>query len=921
MRRKLFLFFTVLVALLSFVGCSKNEVDDVLSKNFKIDETTKELNFGESYTIEPVSIKDAEGLWHDAVIEIKDADGAVKTIEAGEYKPAKLGDYKVTYKVYYGNKNKQCLEKSFVITVKDLSAPEITGITSDSLVLIGAEVDLSNVVAKDNLDGDVTPVIKVTFDNTDVTLTNGKFTASEKGCYVVNVKATDKAGNSIDKNINVFTTMDYEQGIAQTSEFYPIEISTKYSYKGNTSAKIHWFDTNVNWLNDACLLGSDTALLSNAKYLSFWVYFDGESTGLNKLLVQTKYTYFDTYIFEEYGKQMDYYWNFILRDDAPQELKDLYASSEGKFAYELETNKWYRIVIDLTRLTNASKYGQTANGFAIDGPLEAKANPKTLGDLIFGFGTWDSAIGNSPTKVVDTYIDEIKLTNDLNNETYNEEVKVNITSEESIVAKINDEIEIVYNVTPVGSGDVKFTSTDETVAIVDETGKVTCVGEGQAAIILTSVTDPRKSNKVNITVIAAGQKVRDELNKEEVTGNKSLGDWETEGKYNMIEHIGWASNEFENGVCGHSDLFSMTIAHGTVANYATLGKPDANGTTLVAKDDDGVTDATLSERVKIIDGWQAMIYGKDGLLFVFTAKKDIAIKSTGDTQENRIGGWVSDTLWQWVKVDAEGNATVLHEFQNPEFANIESDWFEIKAGETFILLVRANGDEDYRNFELLPFFQICPMIEEGNIVRDELNKEEVTGNKSLGDWETEGKYNMIEHIGWASNEFENGVCGHSDLFSMTIAHGTVANYATLGKPDANGTTLVAKDDDGVTDATLSERVKIIDGWQAMIYGKDGLLFVFTAKKDIAIKSTGDTQENRIGGWVSDTLWQWVKVDAEGNATVLHEFQNPEFANIESDWFEIKAGETFILLVRANGDEDYRNFELLPFFQICPMIQG
>ena len=687
----------VLVLSVAFSACDNTPaIDETLDKNFAVDTTAREVNFGESYVIEPVSAKDAEGNWHDATISVTDPDGNTTEVEAGAYMPEKLGAYTITYKIVVG---KQEYKREFTLTVKDLSEPEISGMTADSLVVLGEEVDLSKIVVKDNIDGEIVPQISVKFGDEEVSLTDNKFVADKEGCYVVSVSATDANGNKLEEKLNVFTTINYEQGILQTSEFYPMQISNKFdSYRKGNVAKVNWFDTNVNWLNDFCLLGSKTTFLSDAKYLSFWTYFDGEATDLNKLLIQTKYTYFDTMVYTEYGEKLGYYWNFKLTDNASDELKAMYSESEGKFAYELETNKWYRIVIDLTKLTNASKYGGTADGFPIDGPLEAKANPNGFADIPFGFGMWDQAIGGQPTKVVDTYIDDIRLTNTLDDETYREEIKVNVTTETSVTKKVGETFTIEYNVTPENSGAVTFKSTNEAVATVDENGLVTCVAEGQAAIVLTSVNDTRKSFSVAVTVAAEGAKVRDELNQVIFSGSKTIGNWETEGKYNLIEHMIWESGS--DGICRHCDLFEVTIAHGTPEDYTRLTKEGDNNFV-----------AGGESPVRINGGWQAIIGGTDGLLFVFTAKKDISIKTTGDAQENRLGGWVSDTLWQWIKVKADGTCEVMHSYKNPEFANVESDWFEIAEGETFILLVRANGDADVRNFELLPFFYICPMIE------------------------------------------------------------------------------------------------------------------------------------------------------------------------------------------------------------------
>lgn len=688
----------LLVCSLTLFGCSFGlKTDETLDKNFAIDTTTREVNFGDPFMIEPVSAKNEEGAWYDATIKLTKPDGTIIPIEAGEMTFDAIGTYTITYEI--AREGYEVLTRSYTVIVKDMSAPEISGISADNLVMLGQIIDLNAYEVIDKVDGKIEHTVTVTFGGEEVAVNDGKFVADKEGCYVINVTGTDKAGNAMNETVNVFTVMDYEQDILQTNEFYGIELSDKYSYHGGKSARMHWFDSNVNWLNDYCLLGSKTAFGSDAQYLSFWVYFDGASTDLNKLVLQTKYTYFDTYVFGEYGEPLGYYWNFVLGENAPAELKEMYAATGGQFTYEMEVNKWYRIVIDLTKMTNASKYGQTADGFPIDGPLTLEGGkPGSFAELAFGFGMWDHAIGGQPTKVVDVYVDDIRLTNELNDEEYNEEIKVNITSETSAIKNVGDTFDITATVTPEGSGAVTYTSTNPEVATVDENGKVTCIAEGQAAIVVTSVKDPRKSANVNVTVAVAGDPIRDELNMVIYSGGKSIGSWETEGKYNMIEHMIWASNEYENGVSNNCPLVSMSIAHGTVDSYKPLQFVDGNFT------------GGEGSPVAIYGGWQAFVGGTDGLVFAFTAKQDISIKTTGDTVENRLGGWVSDTLWQWVKIKADGTQEELYSFKNPEFANVESDWFEIAEGETFVLLVRSNGDADTRNFELLPFFYICPMI-------------------------------------------------------------------------------------------------------------------------------------------------------------------------------------------------------------------
>ena len=62
---------------------------------------------------------------------------------------------------------------------------------------------------------------------------------------------------------------------------------------------------------------------------------------------------------------------------------------------------------------------------------------------------------------------------------------------------------ITVTVTPENATDksVTYTSSDDTVAIVDENGKITAVGEGEAVITVTSKDDPAKKYTISVTVI------------------------------------------------------------------------------------------------------------------------------------------------------------------------------------------------------------------------------------------------------------------------------------------------------------------------------------------------------------------------------------------------------------------------------------
>ena len=77
--------------------------------------------------------------------------------------------------------------------------------------------------------------------------------------------------------------------------------------------------------------------------------------------------------------------------------------------------------------------------------------------------------------------------------------------------EIGDEADVTVTVTPDNATDksVTYTSSDEDVVKVDENGKLTAVGEGEAVITVTSKDDPTKKTYVNVTVIDKTPEVPD----------------------------------------------------------------------------------------------------------------------------------------------------------------------------------------------------------------------------------------------------------------------------------------------------------------------------------------------------------------------------------------------------------------------------
>ena len=401
-KKTLMKFFLAGSAILALAGCGK--VDNGTSSetpssttevtipdgNFNVDESkTETVDLGSSYYIDPITVKDSANQYHKAVITVKDANGKEYEVKDSSFTPDHIGIYTITYTINYGNN--QSISKSYTITVADLSAPEIVSdFKADNLIILGETVDLSSVTVSDNSKEDITPTVKVTYNNEEVAVTDNKFVADKKGIYKVNVAAEDSSGNKLDKSFNIFTVVDGE--VSPTNQWHPMSVSDAQSYNGTKSIEADWFSEHPAWCNDFSLLGSDFALLGEATYLSFWIYFDAKAVNADNIASVYKYTYYQTYCYDEFGNEVPAY-------------------SQGPNAFELKNNAWYRLVLDISVATNSAADGR-----------ECHDNPKSMSEVAFGFGAWDSNISGNATKAQKVYLDDIRLSNELDDEEYHEDV-------------------------------------------------------------------------------------------------------------------------------------------------------------------------------------------------------------------------------------------------------------------------------------------------------------------------------------------------------------------------------------------------------------------------------------------------------------------------------------------------------------------
>lgn len=357
---------------------SSETVQDVTIVEFNIDESRVDMvDVGTVYTVKTVSAKDSEGKYHIAKTEVTDPKGEAVTLTDNTFKCDKLGVYIVKYTVTYGTD--KTMSKAYKVEVSDVSNPEVeTDLAEHSIATLGSEFDLSQFTVKDNSGEQITPEVKVYFNDTEITnIENNKITLDQEGCYKVSVTATDSSENELSQDFYVHTLLDFENGYYYNNQWYATEITDEHAYKGTSAYSFDAFAGHASWFNDRSMLGEVQILDSSAQYVSFWIKF--ENPTYETIM---KAIYYDTKVYDVYGDERPEYY-------------------QGGYAFTGDV--WYKVVVDLTNVVNKYEYQDIA---------DCTPNPTTLNDLPFYFGTWDLINGTNGSVPQKIFIDNIKLTND-----------------------------------------------------------------------------------------------------------------------------------------------------------------------------------------------------------------------------------------------------------------------------------------------------------------------------------------------------------------------------------------------------------------------------------------------------------------------------------------------------------------------------
>lgn len=148
--------------------------------------------------------QDTNGDIYTPVIVATDPNGDDVIIEDGRIFIDYIGEYSVEYTVTFNGNN---VSKTTVITSVDTTEPIVSLDSVTEYEIVGGEYQIpvpeyeDNYDAKNDIDLDTT----VTFNDNEVTITDGKITLSNLGEYKIKYVATDTSNNVCEKTLTVNT--------------------------------------------------------------------------------------------------------------------------------------------------------------------------------------------------------------------------------------------------------------------------------------------------------------------------------------------------------------------------------------------------------------------------------------------------------------------------------------------------------------------------------------------------------------------------------------------------------------------------------------------------------------------------------------------------------------------------------------------
>lgn len=337
---------------------------------------------------------------------------------------------------------------------------------------------------------------------------------------------------------------------------------------------------------------------------------------------------------------------------------------------------------------------------------------------------------------------------------------------------------------------------------------------------------------------------------------------------------------------------SASFYYGTLENRNAFKKVSDSPYRLGIEDNQDVdTKKTYAE------GWFYW-YGPDGGVgYQFEAKEHCFVRMIAQKNDDgsyKTGGWAEGKV-SYAILSSKGELDVLHDDWMSGAASLETEYYELQKGESFLYLC---AHTEARKVE--------------NPLSIEIAAPKVKGAKEYAPSETVTTVEYEKDLfakqldsatGWVEN----------DLAKMTIAHGTYESYEPMTNITPEGSTSYTLGSEGENKASVL-------GWKAISGYNDGVVYAIEAKQHIFAKVV---EASNLAGWVDDaganTKIEFAVYHASTGETELLSSSQGVRGNFGCDFVELQEGDRLIYVYRFEWN-DFRNHEHPSSIALAPAVE-
>lgn len=328
------------IFLLGITGCSAKEKRITLTAP-----AAQVVELGSSVQFAPLSDKATNV--SEYKITVTSPSGEEKIYTENAFKPETAGSYVIKYEALNGAT--MVATKSTLLTVLKAEAPKLTVKQNVENVIWtrGGSYALPDVMVTDNLDIDLPYEVGVKDESgRALPITGGKVTVRESGTHTVTYTATDAAGNTGEKSVEIYATAENEIACFETEK-----LVSRFSTVANCS---------ISYNTDKAY----TYAISNGSLKARFVKADSGAYP-RVVLSGDKMPYPNLFETDYDGLRFQAYLTGNVDDIAKQDIYVFFATAEKRKQIKLNAcedfgmNRWFEFSIDKETLKTEFEFGES----------------------------------------------------------------------------------------------------------------------------------------------------------------------------------------------------------------------------------------------------------------------------------------------------------------------------------------------------------------------------------------------------------------------------------------------------------------------------------------------------------------------------------------------------------------------------------